>query len=68
LEIDPCVPADWKEFSMSRVWRGAKFEIKVENPNGVMKGVKEIYLDGAKVDKIPVQAAGSKHDVKVVMG
>lgn len=68
LEIDPCVPADWKEFSMSRVWRGAKFEIKVENPDGVMKGVKEIYLDGAKVDKIPVQPAGSKHDVKVIMG
>lgn len=68
LLIDPCVPADWKEFSMSRVWRGAKFEISVVNPDGVMKGVKELYLDGAKVDKIPVQAAGSKHEVKVVMG
>ncbi len=68
LLIDPCVPADWKEFSMSRVWRGAKFEINVVNPDGVMKGVKELYLDGAKVDKIPVQAAGSKHEVKVVMG
>ena len=68
LLIDPCVPADWKEFSMSRVWRDAKFEISVVNPDGVMKGVKELYLDGAKVDKIPVQAAGSKHEVKVVMG
>ena len=68
LLIDPCVPADWKEFSMSRVWRGAKFEISVENSDGVMKGVKELYLDGQKVDKIPVQPAGSKHDVKVVMG
>lgn len=68
LLIDPCVPADWKEFSMSRVWRGAKFEIRVENPDGVMKGVKEIYLDGQKVDRIPVQPAESKHDVKVVMG
>ncbi len=68
LLIDPCVPTDWKEFSMSRVWRGAKFEINVVNPDGVMKGVKELYLDGAKVDKIPVQAAGSKHEVKVVMG
>ena len=25
-------------------------------------------LDGEKVDKIPVQPAGSKHEVKVVMG
>lgn len=68
LLIDPCVPADWKEFSMSRVWRGAKFEISVVNPDGVMKGVKELYLDGQKVDKLTVQPAGSKHDVKVVMG
>lgn len=68
LLIDPCVPADWKEFSMSRVWRGAKFEISVVNPDGVMKGVKEVYLDGVKVDKIPAQTAGSRHDVKVVMG
>ena len=68
LLIDPCVPADWKEFSMSRVWRGAKFNISVVNPDGVMKGVKELYLDGTKVDKIPVQAEGSTHDVKVVMG
>lgn len=68
LLIDPCVPADWKEFSMSRVWRGAKFEISVVNPDGVMKGVKELYLDGQKVDKLPVQPAGSRHDVKVVMG
>lgn len=68
LTIDPCVPADWKEFSMTRVWRDAKFEITVTNPDGVMKGVKELYLDGEKVERIPVQEAGSKHCVKVVMG
>lgn len=68
LEIDPCVPADWKEFSMTREWRGAKYDIKVENPNGVMKGVKELYLDGTKVDRIPLTEKGTAHQVKVVMG
>ncbi len=68
LLIDPCVPADWKEFSMSREWRGAKFEIEVINPDGVMKGVKELWLDGEKTERIPVQSVGSKHTVKVVMG
>lgn len=67
LTIDPCIPADWKEFSMSREWRGAKFDIEVVNPNGSMKGVKELYLDGEKVDAIPAQPAGSSHMVKVVM-
>lgn len=68
LELDPCVPADWKEFSAVRVWRDAKFEIQVKNPDGVMKGVKELYLDGAKVESIPAQAAGSTHKVEVIMG
>lgn len=68
LEIDPCVPADWKEFSAVREWRGARYEIKVTNPDGVMKGVKEIFLDGVKTDKIAAQAAGSTHTVEVVMG
>lgn len=68
LVIDPCVPADWKEFSVQRIWRDARFKITVKNPDGVMKGVKEILLDGQKTDKIPVQAAGSTHSVEVIMG
>lgn len=68
LVIDPCVPADWKHFEVNRVWRGAKYEIEVENPNGVMKGVKELYLDGERVDAIAAQPEGTTHHVKAVMG
>lgn len=68
LTIDPCIPADWKEFSAVRRWRGAEYDIHVENPDGVMKGVRGLYLDGEKVDRIPVMAQGSRHDVRVVMG
>ena len=67
LTIDPCIPADWKEFSAVRRWRGAEYDIHVENPDGVMKGVQELYLDGEKVERIPVMAQGSRHDVRVVM-
>lgn len=68
LTIDPCIPADWKEFSAVRRWRGAEYDIHVENPDGVMKGVQELYLDGEKVERIPVMAQGSRHDVRVVIG
>lgn len=68
LTIDPCIPADWKKFSAVRRWRGAEYKIHVENPDGVMKGVQELYLDGEKVERIPVMAQGSGHDVRVVMG
>ena len=68
LTIDPCVPAEWKEFSATRRWRGAQFNITVLNPDGVMKGVKKIELDGTTVSKIGVMEPHTKHEVKVIMG
>jgi len=67
--IDPCIPADWKEFEIKRQWRGATFHIKVANPNSVEKGVKEVRLNGKPVQgPIPPQPSGSKNEVSVLMG
>ena len=68
LIVDPCVPADWKEFSVSLVWRGARYVIHVSNPDGVEKGVKEIRVDGKQADIIPALPAGSICRVEVKMG
>lgn len=68
LEIDPCIPKDWESFRIMRQWRGAVYHISVKNPSGVMKGVKEILLDGRKVEKINAQEKGSEHQVTVIMG
>jgi len=69
LIVDPCVPADWKQFQVTRKWRGATFRISVSNPEGVEKGVRSVSLDGARVTgAIPPQAAGSMHQVEVEMG
>lgn len=68
LTIDPCIPAEWKEFSVSRVFRDAVYDITVQNPDGVMKGIRELYVDGEQVDYIPVCKAGTRHKVVAVMG
>lgn len=68
LVIDPCVPADWKAFSVSRVFRDATYEITVKNPNGVMRGIKEITVDGTVMDHIPAFEKGSCHKIVAVMG
>jgi N,N'-diacetylchitobiose phosphorylase len=69
LVIDPCIPADWKEFEVKRKWLGATYNIKVKNPDGVEKGVKHISLNGRDVKEvIPTQANGSVNEVKVTMG
>jgi N,N'-diacetylchitobiose phosphorylase len=69
LVIDPCIPSDWKGFEVQRKWRGATYTIRVENPQGVQKGVRSISLNGNMLaGPIPAQPAGSTNRVIVVMG
>lgn len=68
LQINPCIPKAWDGFSVRREWRGAVYDIQIENPAHVSRGVKEIYFDDKKVQSVPVQPQGSCHRVRVVMG
>ena len=70
LEIDPCVPSFLRRFTVSRRFRGAIYEITVENPDGVEKGVRSVTLDGQEIQGtvLPVQPAGSRVPVLVRMG
>lgn len=70
LRIDPCIPTDWKGYSATRVFRGKTFNIKVENPNGVEKGVKSVALDGQQIhgNVIDTSVCGEVSEVLVVMG
>ena len=68
LVIDPCIPADWKEYTVLRRWRGAEYRIHVTNPKGVEKGVASITVNGRQVDKVSVMPMGSVNEVAVIMG
>ena len=68
LVIAPCIPGDWKEFSVRRKWRGAEYRIHVANPRGVEKGVAGMTLNGVAVDRVPAQQPGSVAEIDVVMG
>ncbi len=73
LRIDPCIPKAWKEFSIKRVWRGAEYHIHVRNPHNVNKGVREIILNGNKIEHsqlplLPVLKAGTTCQVEVILG
>ncbi|MDI6784338.1 MAG: hypothetical protein QME64_09630, partial [bacterium] len=39
LLIDPCIPKHWKEYTITRKFRGATYNITVKNPKGVNRGV-----------------------------
>ncbi len=46
LRIDPCLPSSWPGFEMSRIFRDKKLTIKVANPSGKKKGIKNLKING----------------------
>jgi cellobiose phosphorylase len=70
LRVDPCIPSDWPEFTVTRVYRGASYRIHIMNPDKAQKGVKTMTVDGKPIEGnlIPVFESGTKHLVEVVMG
>lgn len=71
LSINPCVPADFGGFNITRKFRDVTYQIKVENSNNVEKGVKELIVDGVSYPNttvIPYDAAKKAVDVTVIMG
>ncbi len=70
LKVDPCIPSVWNKFEVTRHYRGATYVINVSNPDRVSKGIKELTIDGNKVEGniLPACKDGKEHIVNVVMG
>ena len=72
LRIDPCIPKAWSGFTISFRYHAARYEITVENPHNVCRGVSLIELDGVALEDeaalIPLVQASGIHQVRVVLG
>jgi cellobiose phosphorylase len=70
LRIDPCIPKEWKEYTITRRFRGAVYRIHVSNPDGVEHGVKSVCVDGRSIsgNLLPVAESGRTCRAEVVMG
>jgi len=70
LLVDPCIPRDWTKFEVTRRFRNAIYDVRVENLDHVSKGVKVVTVDGKtlKTNLLPVFADGRQHMVKITMG
>lgn len=69
LEVNPCIPSDWKGFEVTRKFRDATYLIDIKN-TGVNRGVKSITVNGKALSGniIPLQPAGSVNKIEVVLG
>ncbi len=68
--IDPCIPRAWSQYEMVYRFQSTRFEILVENPDGVSRGVRSLELDGQPVAArtVPLVDDGKIHRVRVVLG
>jgi cellobiose phosphorylase len=69
LMIDPCIPAAWKGFTISREFRGVKYNFTVKNPNKSSKGIKKMTVDGKEIkgNVVPIAKGKIEVNVEVVM-
>ncbi len=70
LVVDPCIPKEWKGYTVVRRFRGADYRITVKNPDGVCKGVVMLLVDGdlTQGNRIPLLGDHCVHEVEVVLG
>ncbi len=69
LVVDPCIPKDWPGFRATYRHGSATYEIRVENPRGVNRGVEQVRADGVvrEDDRVPLVDDGKRHRVRVVL-
>ena len=66
LSVNPCIPAEFGDFNITRVYRGVTYNIEIKNPNKVQKGVASLTVDGVEVKGNVIPFDGSKKTVSVV--
>ena len=74
LRVSPCVSSEWKDFSITRKFQNAVYEIQYKNPNGVEKGIVSVTFDGQEIKAekdfviLPNPKDKKTHSVIITMG
>jgi cyclic beta-1,2-glucan synthetase len=72
LEFAPCIPTHWPGLDIAYRYGSSNYEIRIDNPEAVSRGVVRLELDGtvcAHVDAgIPLTDDGKSHRIRVTLG
>ena len=66
LSVNPCTPAAFGDFKITREYRGITYNIEIKNPNKVQKGVASLTVDGKEIEGNIIPFDSSKKAVSVV--
>lgn len=70
ITIAPSIPSEWNNFRIEKIFRGKKLNITVDNSAHVESGVKELFINGEKLESnyIPADKLSETNDISVVLG
>jgi len=72
LLLAPCIPKAWPRFEIVFKYHSARYEIAVENPHGVSRGIAYLELDGKTLPqgptRLPLVDDGETHKVRLILG
>lgn len=69
LKLEPCIPSDWKEYSIRYRYKTSIYNIKVKNPNSKQTGVEKFILNSNEVEdkQIKLVDDGSINEIEIIM-
>ena len=72
LRVDPCIPKAWGHFEATLAYHSSSYSVRVENPEGVNRGVIFATVDGVELNERPVGVPliddGKRHQVFARLG
>ncbi len=70
LLLNPCVSRDFRSYEIVYRHRTTSYQIRVENPDGVERGIRSLELDGVPQAGLEIGLVddGQRHEVRVLMG
>ncbi|MCL2187219.1 MAG: N,N'-diacetylchitobiose phosphorylase [Defluviitaleaceae bacterium] len=69
LRLAPAIPGEWKEFTMTKIFRDKVLEITVKNPGGKEGGTPKVTLNGEALNDnyLPAANLKDKNSVEVIL-
>ena len=67
ITMEPCIPKNWKEYSICYKWKNSVYNIKVKNPNEKNVGISKIIVNGVESkNKIKLEDNGV-YNIEIIM-
>lgn len=69
LTIEPCIPKNWEEYSISYKYKTSVYNIKIKNPDKKNTGIDKFYMNGKEIveKQIKLESNNKINEIEIKM-